>query len=187
MHAAGRTATAHADGVPGISNALEAGIDCIEHGIYLNADHARFMAAHDVALVPTLSTMVGIREHGLEYGMPATWIPIAEAILEPHRESFQHALDAGVLFATGTDGFGELVHEIEIFTGFGVSPYRAIQAATRDAARIIGPHARYGVLQAGYAADIIAVGGDPLVDVAVLRDIRFVMVEGVVKRERMDA
>ena len=182
MHGAGRTITAHADGVPGISNALEAGMDCLEHGIYLTADHARFMADHGIALVPTLSTMVVIHERGIEYGMPATWIPIAEAILEPHRESFRHALDAGVLFATGTDGFGEIVAEIEIFTTFGVPAYRAIQAATRDAARIIDPHARFGSLQSGYAADIIAVDGDALDDVARLRDIRLVMADGDIKR-----
>jgi imidazolonepropionase-like amidohydrolase len=186
MHSAGRRITAHADGVPGISNALEAGIDCIEHGIYLTADHARFMAQHDVPLVPTLSTMEGIYHHGLEYGMPASWIPIAEAILEPHRESFRHALDAGVLFAAGTDGFGELVQEIEIFATFGVSPYRAIQAATRDAATIIGPHERYGSLQPGFSADIIAVEGDPLESLDRLRHVEFVMLEGIVKRGSPD-
>lgn len=98
---------------------FEAGVDCLEHGIYMTAEHARYMAEHGVALVPTLSTMHGICEHGIEYGMPESWIPIAEAILEPHRQSFQHALDAGVLFAAETDGFGELVTEIELFASFG--------------------------------------------------------------------
>jgi imidazolonepropionase-like amidohydrolase len=184
MHSRRRRVTAHADGVPGISNALEAGVDCLEHGIYLNAEHAVFMAEHGVALVPTLSTMRRIYDRGIEYGMPATWIPIAAAILEPHRESFRHALDAGVLFGAGTDGFGELVEELEIFTSFGVSPHRAIQAATRDGARIIGPGARYGTLEPGYAADIIAVEGDPLESLDSLRHVRFVMAQGVVRRDR---
>ena len=182
MHYAGRRATAHADGVPGISNALEAGVDCLEHGIYMTAAHAHYMAEHGVALVPTLSTMHGIYEHGVEYGMPESSIPIAEAILEPHRQSFQHALDAGVLFAAGTDGFGELVTEIELFATFGMSPYRAIQAATRDAALVIGPDARYGALEAGRSADVIAVEGDPLESLGQLRQVRFVMAEGVVRR-----
>jgi imidazolonepropionase-like amidohydrolase len=184
MHSRGRRVTAHADGVPGISNALEAGVDCIEHGIYLNAEHAREMAARSVALVPTLSTMRRIHDRGIEYGMPATWIPIAAAILGPHRESFQHALDAGVLYGTGTDGFGKLVEELEIFVSFGISPYRAIQAATRDGARIIGPVARYGTLEKGFAADVIAVDGDPLESLDALRHVRFVMTEGVVRRDR---
>ncbi|MCC7023962.1 MAG: amidohydrolase family protein, partial [Thermomicrobiales bacterium] len=188
-HNAGLRTTAHADGVPGIRNALEAGIDCIEHGIFLGPDEARFMADHNVALVPTLSTMQGIYEHGLEYGMPASWIPMAHDILEPHRASFQAALDAGVLFATGTDGFGDLIDEIIAFASFGLSPYRAIQAATRDAALVISPHPQFGILEPGKSADIIAVAGDPLQSLDQLRQVRFVMLEGAVKRtaEELDA
>jgi imidazolonepropionase-like amidohydrolase len=181
-HSAGLRTAAHADGVPGIRNALEAGIDCIEHGIYLGPDEARFMAEHGVALVPTLSTMQGIYEHGLEYGMPESWIPIARDILEPHRDSFQAALDAGVLFATGTDGFGEMVDEMKLFTTFGLCPYRAIQAATRDAALVISPHPDFGVLAPGKSADIIAVAGDPLDSLDQLRQVRLVMLQGTVKR-----
>ena len=180
VHSADRRITAHADGVPGISNALEAGVDCIEHGIYLNDDHAKFMADNGVALVPTLSTMQGIYHHGLEYGMPEIWIPIAEAILEPHLESFRHALDAGVRFATGTDGFGDIVDEMILFTTFGLSNYRALQSATRDAALVISPHPDFGVLEAGMAADVIAVDGDPMDDLEVLRSVRFVMIDGEV-------
>lgn len=178
VHSADRRITAHADGVPGISNALEAGVDCIEHGIYLNADHARFMADNRVAMVPTLSTMQGIYHHGIEYGMPQTWIPIAEAVLEPHLDSFRHALEAGVHFATGTDGFGDIVDEMITFTTFGISNYRAIQSATRDAALVISPHPDFGVLEEGKAADVIAVDGDPLDDLNVLRSVRFVMIDG---------
>lgn len=181
-HAAGLRTAAHADGVPGIRNALEAGIDCIEHGIYLGPDEARMMAERGVALVPTLSTMQGIYEHGIQYGMPESWIPIARDILEPHRVSFQAAIDAGVLFATGTDGFGEMVDEMKLFTTFGLSPYRAIQAATRDAALVISPRPTFGALEQGKAADIIAVAGDPLESLDQLREVQFVMLEGKVKR-----
>ena len=183
VHRAGRRVTAHADGVPGISNALEAGVDCIEHGIYLNEEHARFMADKGVALVPTLSTMQGIYHRGVEYGMPSTWIPIAGAILEPHRMSFQAALDAGVLFAAGTDGFGQLVEELEIFQSFGIDAYQCIQAATSNAAKIIGPTADYGSLAPGNSADIIGVYGDPLESLGQLRDVRLVMLEGRVRRD----
>lgn len=182
-HSADRRVTAHADGVPGIRNALEAGVDCIEHGIYLEAAEAEFMASNGVALVPTLSTMVGIYERGLEYGMPAPWIPIAEAILEPHRESFQHALDAGVLFAAGTDGFGDIIDELVIFTSFGIPAYQAIQAATRDAARVISDHADFGTVSPGMSADLIAVSGDPLQSLDHLREVDFVMVEGTILKQ----
>lgn len=181
-HNAGLRTTAHADGVPGIRNALAAGIDCIEHGIFLGPDEARIMAEQNVALVPTLSTMQGIYEHGLEYGMPPSWIPIARDILEPHRASFQAALDAGVLFATGTDGFGDIVDEMKIFTTFGLSAYRAIQSATRDAALVISPHPRFGTLASGKLADLIAVAGNPLQSLDQLRQVQFVMLEGTIIR-----
>lgn len=181
-HFAGLRTTAHADGIPGIRNALEAGIDCIEHGIFMGPDEARIMAERGVALVPTLSTMLGIYEHGLEYGMPESWIPMARDILEPHRESFQAALDAGVLYATGTDGFGDMIDEIKLFSTFGISPYRALQAATRDAAKVITARPGFGVLSPGSSADIIVVDGDPLASLDQLRQIQFVMLHGAIMR-----
>jgi len=181
-HFAGLRTTAHADGVPGIRNALEAGIDCIEHGIYMGPHEAKIMAERGVALVPTLSTMQGIYEHGIEYGMPESWIPMARDILEPHRESFQAALDAGVLYATGTDGFGDMIDEIKLFTTFGIAPYRAIQAATRDAAKVITAHPSFGSVSPGKSADIIAVAGDPLASLDRLRQVQFVMLQGTIMR-----
>ncbi|MEX0985806.1 MAG: amidohydrolase family protein [Actinomycetota bacterium] len=177
-HARDKRVTAHADGERGISNALEAGLDCLEHGIYLTADHARYMAEHGVALVPTLDCMLGIVHRGHEFGLEPSWIDVADEILDVHRRSFQHALDAGVLFATGTDSYGDMVNEIAYFTTFGVDPYRAIQAATRDAAAVISAHADFGTLEAGHSADLIAVAGDPLDDLERLRDVRTVMLRG---------
>lgn len=185
-HSADRRVTAHADGVPGIRNAIEAGVDCIEHGIFLGPEEAEVMAERGVALVPTLSTMEGIAYRGREYGMPETWLPIAESILEPHRESFRAALEAGVLFATGTDGFGDIVEEIKILASFGLSAYRAIQAATRDAALIISPQPAFGTLAPGALADIIAVAGNPLESLDRLQKVEFVMIEGSVKRPPPD-
>lgn len=173
--------TAHADGVDGIGNALDAGVHCIEHGIYLTADQAATMAARGVRMVPTLSTMLGIARRGAEWGLPAEWVGIAEGILDVHRESFQNALDAGVVFGVGTDGYGDVVDEIVEFTTYGVSPMRAIQAATRDSAQITSPGARYGVLAVGHSADLIGVAGDPLADLAALRGPSLVMLEGRVE------
>ena len=169
---------AHADGVDGIDNALRAGVHCIEHGIYLTAAQAAEMATHGVRLVPTLSTMVNIARRGAEWGLPSEWSRLAEAILDVHRESFQHALDAGVVFGTGTDGYGDIVDEIIEFTTFGLSPMRAIQAGTRDAALIASPGAEFGLLAAGCSADVLVVNGDPLVDLTRLRDVASVMARG---------
>lgn len=169
---------AHADGVEGIDNALRAGVHCIEHGIYLTAAQAAEMAAHGTRLVPTLSTMVNIARRGAEWGLPVDWLRIADGILDVHRQSFQHALDAGVVFGTGTDGYGDIVDEIIEFTTYGLSPMRALQAATRDAARIVAPHGDFGVLAEGLSADILVVDGDPLTDLTRLRDVVAVMVQG---------
>jgi imidazolonepropionase-like amidohydrolase len=179
-HHAGLRVTVHADGVPGIRNSIAAGVDCIEHGIFLRAEEAREMARRGVALVPTLSTMHGIAFRGRALGMPESWIPIALDILEPHQDSFRAALEAGVLFGAGTDGFGEMVAELQMFVKAGVSPYRALQAATRDAARIIGWERRLGTLEPGRLADLLAVPGNPLEDLTVLRAPRLVMRDGVV-------
>jgi imidazolonepropionase-like amidohydrolase len=95
-----------------------------------------------------------------------------------HRESFRNALDAGVRYGTGTDGYGEIVEEILEFTTYGVTPMRAIQAATRDSAQIAAPGARFGVLAEGWLADVLVVDGDPLADIAALRSVVHVMTEG---------
>jgi imidazolonepropionase-like amidohydrolase len=167
--------TAHADGVEGIQRALDAGVHCIEHGIYLTPSQAGQMAEAGARLVPTLSTMVNIARRGEEWQLPPEWSRIAESILEIHRESFRNALDAGVLFATGTDGYGDLVDEIVEFTTYGLSAQRALQAATRDAAQIAVPGANFGVLAPGFAADVIVVDGDPLADLRALRAVTAVM------------
>jgi imidazolonepropionase-like amidohydrolase len=116
--------------------------------------------------------------------MPASWIPIAEAVLEPHRQSFQHALDAGVFFAAGTDGFGDLISEMLLFTSYGMSNYRALQAATRDAALIMEEKPQFGTLEPGKVADVIAVEGDPCEDLNVLRSVLLVMMGGRLVRRR---
>ncbi|MCW2757223.1 MAG: hypothetical protein JWO46_969 [Nocardioidaceae bacterium] len=177
-NAARKYVTAHADGNEGIENALAAGVHCIEHGIYLTREQAVLMAERGVALVPTLSTMVGIARKGGGWGLPAGWIDIAEGILDVHRDSFQNALDAGVTFGTGTDGYGEIVDEIREIATYGVSPMRAIQASTRDSAQIAFPGASFGVLAPGWSADVLVVDGDPLADLDALRDVATVMVVG---------
>ena len=186
-NASGKTVAAHADGVVGIGNALEAGVHCIEHGIYLTPEQARFMAQHDRKLVPTLSTMTAIAHKSEEFGLDPGWAEIAERILDIHRRSFEAALEAGVMYATGTDSYGDIVDEVAEFLTYGILPYRAIQAATRDAALITNPSPGFGALVPGQAADVIAVEGDPLDDVQRLRDVRLVVASGEIVRAEQAA
>lgn len=168
-HFAGIKATAHADGVPGIRNALEAGIDCIEHGIFMREEEARFMAEHRVVLVPTMSTMHGIAHRAEELNLPRSWVPIAESVLEPHAASLEAAVRAGVTIGAGTDGFGDIVDEVRMIRDAGLSDWDALGTATWGAADILGLGHRIGRLEAGYAADWIAVEADPLSDLEALR------------------
>jgi imidazolonepropionase-like amidohydrolase len=167
-HFAGIKATAHADGIPGIRNALEAGVDCIEHGIFMGDDEAAHMARHGIVLVPTLSTMHGIAYKAEEFGHPRTWVPIALSTLEPHAESLRAAIRAGVTIGAGTDGFGDIVDEITMIRDAGLSTWDALGTAMWGAADILGMK-RIGRLEPGCAADWIALTGDPRDDLEALR------------------
>lgn len=168
-HFAGIKATAHADGVPGIRNALEAGMDCIEHGIFMGADEAEFMTRNGVVLVPTVSTMHGIAYRAEELDLPRIWVPIAESTLEPHAESLRAAVRAGVTIGAGTDGFGDIVDEIRMIGEAGLDAWDALGTATWGAAAILGLDGRIGRLAPGFAADWIAVNASPLEDLDALR------------------
>jgi imidazolonepropionase-like amidohydrolase len=178
-HAAGLPITAHADGIPAVRNCIEAGLDTIEHGIFMGKAEAEEMARRGMALIPTLAVMRGIARRGKALGLPSRWIPIAESVIEPHMASFRAALDAGVLCGAGTDGFCDLIEEIQVFAEAGLSRYRAIQAATGDAGRIIGRH-RIGLIEPEYEADLIALRGNPLDDLEMFRDVALVMRAGTV-------
>jgi imidazolonepropionase-like amidohydrolase len=177
-HNAGRRATAHANGEEGIGNALAAGIDCIEHGIFLTEMQARDMATRGVHLVPTIHCIRSIADRWPEFGVPPIWGELATASLEPHFESFRHAVAEGVVFGVGTDGYGEQVDELEVFTAAGVSALDAIQAATWNGALICMPEPTFGQLRRGLAADIVAVRGDPLASLDVLRQPALVLQAG---------
>jgi imidazolonepropionase-like amidohydrolase len=179
-HAAGLRVTAHADGVPAVQNCIEAGLDCVEHGIFMRRAEAEEMARRGMALVPTLATMRGIVLRGKALGVPSRWIPIAESVIEPHMASFRAALEAGVLCGAGTDGFCDLVEELQVFVEAGLTRYRAIQAATSDAARLMGWQQRIGLIEPGYEADMIAVFGNPLEDLGALRHLALVMRGGTI-------
>lgn len=179
-HNAGRRTTAHANGEEGIGNALAAGIDCIEHGIFLTETQAKDMATRNVKLVPTIHCIRSIAERWPEFGVPPIWGELAQASLEPHLESFRYAVDAGVTFGVGTDGYGEQVDELEVFMSVGVSALDAIQAATWNGALICTPDPDFGQLRAGFAADILAVRGDPLASLDVLREPSLVLLGGEV-------
>lgn len=174
-HAQGRRVAAHAHGIDGIRNAVEAGVDTIEHGTDLHRDPAvaRAMAERGVFLVPTLKALANIAEPPGS-GVPDDIVAKARERRADRDLTFRLARSAGVPIAMGTDAatpfnrHGENAQELALMVELGMSPMEAIVAATGTAARALG-HADIGVLRAGALADIAVWDGDPLTDIAVLQ------------------
>jgi imidazolonepropionase-like amidohydrolase len=181
-HRLGRKVAAHAHGAQAILWASEAGVDSIEHGSYINDEDIRMMKQHGTYLVPTSYLVDWMREFGhLPELYQQKMIDVGNAMKANHK----HAIEAGVKVALGTDAavypHGLNAHELEVYVrDYGMTPLRAIQSATVNAADLMGWTDRTGSLDAGKWADLIAVEGDPLADVKILQHVPFVMKAGVV-------
>jgi imidazolonepropionase-like amidohydrolase len=182
-HAAGVPITSHAIGNAGIKVALRAGVDCIEHGCFLDDEAVELMVAGGVALVATFSAPAGILR-GREQGVPEHAVRKSEEVLEAHKASFRRAVDAGVRIACGTDAgtplnvHGSTAGEVAFMVEYGLSPQAALVAATRTGAEVLRIDAVAGTLEAGKAADILVVDGDPLADIAALEQPYMVVARG---------
>jgi imidazolonepropionase-like amidohydrolase len=167
-HMAGVPVACHALGGPGVLMAVTAGVDTIEHGGWLDAACVKEMAARGTWYVPTFSVY---RWHGTRGS--AFKQERARAMREHHLRSFALAVEAGVRIAVGTDagayGYGDTGLELELMVEAGLSPLQAIEAGTRRSAECLGLAATVGTLEAGKAADLLVLDGDPLQDIGVLR------------------
>ena len=173
-HKAGRKTATHAMGSEGILNALHAGIDSIEHGVYLNDEIVSWMVKRGVFLVPTIAALHHILVKGLEAGIPAYAVEKTERVKPHHLNSIRMAREAGVKIAMGTDAgtpfnmHGENTMELKLFVDQGFSPEEAIQAGTRIAAEVLGMEDELGTIEEGKQADLIVVDGNPLEDINLL-------------------
>jgi len=183
-HRARRRAAAHAMADEGIAWCLDAGIDTIEHGVFLTEALATRMATQGTALVATLIAPHAIVEGGLAAGIPEFAVTKSVALRERHLESFRLALRAGVTIAAGTDAgtplnpHGSIVPELALMVAAGMAPLQAVRAATSVAAQVLGIAAETGSIAPGLAADLIAVEGDPATDIKALDAIRLVVADG---------
>jgi len=183
-----RKVAAHAHGPEGIKAATRAGVASIEHGSILDDEAVRLMVQHGTYLVPTLLAGFAVESLARARQLPPAIAAKALAITPRMHESFRRAVAAGVKIALGTDAgvmrHGTNAREFPLMVNLGMSPMQAIQAGTLNAATLLGVQADAGSLEPGKLADIIAVKGDPLRDVAVLQRVDFVMKGGsVVKRD----
>ena len=186
-HALAMRVSAHAHTRAGIAQAIDAGVDSIEHGSQLDEALAARMAKAGTRLCATLAIHEQIRLHGKERGVPAESLAKAEALHDSRIRATRVAKAAGVRIFCGTDSssvlpFGLHAWELELLCrDAGFTPLEAIVAATRDAAEAVGLADRTGTLEPGKWADLIVVDGDPTKDVTLLRDterIRMVFREG---------
>ncbi|WP_179231108.1 metal-dependent hydrolase family protein [Halorubrum ezzemoulense] len=166
---------AHAHGEVGIKNAVEAGISSIEHGTFMDREAAEMMAERDTYWVPTASALRGIVDNGIEAGIPEDAVAKAEDAAERFGDAWDHALDAGVPIAMGTDAgtpfnfFEEIPQEMGYMVDYGLSPERALEAATVNAADLLGLD-DVGLVAEGYRADLVVLDADPTEDVEAWRD-----------------
>src|SRR5580704_16472138 len=181
-HGLGRKVAAHAHGELGIRNAVLAGVDSIEHGSYINDDDIKLMKERGTYLVPTVYLQDWLMENLMTLGLTPSMIAKAKVVLPIAQKNESHAFTSGVKIAFGTDAavypHGLNAHEFAKMVQMGMTPLAAIQAATVNAADLLGWSDRVGTLEPGKFADIVAVGGDPVADVSTLEHIRFVMKGG---------
>lgn len=175
-HKAGKRTATHAMGTKGILNALRAGIDSIEHGVYLNEEAVSIMKDKDVPLIPTISALHHIESRGTEAGIPDYAVDKTLKVKPYHNESIRMAREAGVKVAMGTDAgtpfnlHGKNLGEIVLLVDRGFSALEALEAGTRIAAEALGLDKDLGTIEEGKLADLVVVAGNPIDDVGVLLD-----------------
>lgn len=184
-HLHGKKVAVHAHGTAGINVALAAGADSIEHGTMPDDETLKLFRQSGAYYVPTLSTINGYKERlaANPNAYPPAVLEKVKWRLEVTGKALEKAVPAGVKIAFGTDAgvskHGRNADEFELMVEHGMTPASAIVAATTNAADLLGVK-DIGALRPGYHADLIAVTGDPLADVKVLKTVDFVMKGGAV-------
>ncbi|MGE0600453.1 MAG: amidohydrolase family protein [Dehalococcoidia bacterium] len=190
-HKAFRPVGAHAQATDGIKNAIRAGVDSIEHGVWLDDEAIEMMLERGTYLVATLTAPYQIAHCGLEAGIPAYMVDKGWQVLASHEDSFRRAVKAGVKIAMGTDQGtpvnkpGENAQEIVRMVALGMSPAAALMASTAWASELLRIHDETGRIKEGLAADLVVLDGDPLENIEILtnqRAIRAVIQGGRIVR-----
>ncbi|HWS52707.1 MAG TPA: amidohydrolase family protein [Pyrinomonadaceae bacterium] len=185
----GRRVAAHAHGAEGIKRAVRAGVASVEHGSFLDEEGIRMMKERGTYLVADVYNDDYILAEFTRLGYPPKIIEKERLVGRTQRENFQKAVRAGVKVAYGTDAgvypHGWNAKQFAHMVRWGMTPMQAIQAATVNAADLLGWGDRVGAVEPGRFADLIAVSGDPLADVTVLERVGFVMKGGEVFRNEL--
>jgi len=185
-HKAGRKVAAHAYSPKAIANALDAGVDSIEHASFLDEACAIRMKETGTFMVPTLSTYEAMYTCGQKMDLPDYIMRKTGDVMLASRAAFGLALKTDVRIATGTDAgapghpHGSLSEELRLMVEYGATALDAIRFATGNAAELLGLAHEIGTLEPGKRADLLAVSGDPLQDIRVLKNVLLVVRDGAI-------
>ena len=188
-HRLGRKVAAHAHSAISIKDAVRAGVDSIEHGIFLDDEGITLMEQHDTFLVPTSYPLFWFEENAPNMHLPPWVLEKAAIIIPAAKKNVAAAFRRNVRIALGTDA-GVYPHglnggEFWSMVQLGLSPVKALQAGTVNAAALMGWSDKVGAVHAGMLADLVAVKGDPLQNVRLLQHVEFVMKDGVVYKNEI--
>ena len=178
----GKRVAVHATGEPGTLYGARAGVVSIDHANQLSDETMRLMREKQIFAVPTFTIFEYFADHAATPGAGA----LERQMLNYHAQEFKKQLAAGIPFAMGSDvgpfPHGTQAREFVLMVQYGMSPLAAIQAGTLNGAKVLGWQGQIGALKPGFLADIIAVAGDPLRDIAALQQVTFVMKSGTIHR-----
>jgi imidazolonepropionase-like amidohydrolase len=185
-HRWGKKVAAHAHGAESIKMAIRAGVDSIEHSSMIDEEGLKLAKQHGTYLDFDVYNDDYILSEYAKKGFPASTVEKERLVGRLQRENFQRAVKAGEKMAFGTDA-GVYPHgwngkQFAVMTHWGMTPMQAIQAATVNAADLLGMTGKVGAVAPGYYADMVAVSGDPINDVAQLEHVSFVMKGGAVDK-----
>ena len=179
----GNRVAVHATGEPGTLYAARAGVESVDHAYLLSDETMRIMREKQIFAVPTFA----ISEYFADHAATPEAAARERQLVDLHASEFKKQLATGVPIAMGSDvgpfPHGTQAREFVLMVKFGMSPLAAIQAGTVNGARLLGWQDKIGVLKPGYAADVVAVPGNPLDDITALQKVSFVMKNGAIYRK----
>jgi len=178
---------AHAHSPEGIKNAIRAGVASVEHATMIDDEGLALAKQHGTYLDMDIYDEECIQEDGKKGNVPADFLEHDAQLGQIQRENFRKAVAAGEKMSFGTDAgvcaYGTSAKQFAFMVKYGMTPMQAIQAATVNAADLLGRSSELGSIKPGKFADLIAVQGDPLTDIHILENVPFVMKEGKVYKQ----
>lgn len=177
-HSHNRGVTVHAMGAKPVLDALQAGVDGIEHGAELTDEALEIMVGRGVYYVPTASGITAVADKERRGGSQKLADMMEQLVVQPQRQSIRRAREAGILIGAGSDTLGSIPGELLIFESCGMSRYEALQTATINAARILKNDAAFGTVECGKVADLLLLEENPLEDLHNIEKVKAVFLGG---------